>query len=143
MGIHRILLPYDGSTHAARAVDLVRDLCEGKEASCHVRLVYVMQPFTPSPEMINLDIDWHAQAEKEGQAILSEPEAKLKEKGMTVEIITALGDPAQEILLLSKDEPTDLIVMGSRGLGRFTELFLGSVSQKVLHHASVPVLIAR
>ena len=143
MRLRRILLPFDGSTHAARAVDLVLGLCEGKETDCHVRLVYVMQPFTPTPEMASLDIDWHAQAEKEGQAILSEPAARLKEKGIAVDVITALGDPAQEIILQSKDEPTDLIVMGSRGLGRFSELFLGSVSQKVLHHAQVPVLIAR
>ncbi|WP_404405678.1 universal stress protein [Pelagibacterium halotolerans] len=51
------------------------------------------------------------------------------------------GDPAQEILEVVDDVGADLIVLGRRGMNRFAELLLGSVSQKVLHHTRTNVLL--
>jgi nucleotide-binding universal stress UspA family protein len=52
---------------------------------------------------------------------------------------TCVGDCADEILDAAEDEEAELIVMGRRGLGRVREALLGSVSQKVLHHANCTV----
>lgn len=51
------------------------------------------------------------------------------------------GDIADEILDVAEAEKADVIVMGRRGLGRVREVLLGSVSQKVLHHANCKVVI--
>lgn len=63
---------------------------------------------------------------------------KLGAENVTTEF--RLGDPAHQIIDLARRSGVDLIVMGRRGLGGLTGLVLGSVSQKVLHHADVDVL---
>lgn len=51
------------------------------------------------------------------------------------------GDPADEIIDVAADQKADVLVLGRRGLGRVREVLLGSVSQKVLHHANCVVVI--
>jgi nucleotide-binding universal stress UspA family protein len=53
------------------------------------------------------------------------------------------GSPAEAIIEVAKTRNSDVIVMGSRGLGRLAGLLLGSTSQKVVSHAPCPVLIVR
>jgi nucleotide-binding universal stress UspA family protein len=57
------------------------------------------------------------------------------------EILT--GDPAKVIVNYSKKKKPDVIIMGSRGLGGFSKLLLGSVSNKVVDHVSSSVLVIR
>ncbi len=57
------------------------------------------------------------------------------------EILT--GDPAKVIVNYSKKKKPDVIIMGSRGLGGFSKLLLGSVSRKVVDHALSSVLVVR
>jgi nucleotide-binding universal stress UspA family protein len=54
-----------------------------------------------------------------------------------------IGDPAEEIVKTTQDFDTDLVVVGARGLGGVARVLLGSVSEKVLHHARCPVLIVK
>ncbi len=61
--------------------------------------------------------------------------------GIELETIAAEGQPANVLLKIS--EGADLLVVGSRGLGGFRELLLGSVSQQCAQHASCPVVIIR
>ena len=51
------------------------------------------------------------------------------------------GDPAREILRTAREGDHDLIVLGSRGRGRMTTALLGSVSNRVMHDAEVPVIV--
>ncbi|TLX84493.1 MAG: universal stress protein, partial [Thaumarchaeota archaeon] len=53
------------------------------------------------------------------------------------------GNPASAILDYNKKEKFDLVIMGSRGLGKFKELILGSVSSKIMHHSPCAVLLIR
>jgi nucleotide-binding universal stress UspA family protein len=53
------------------------------------------------------------------------------------------GDAADEIVRAAKSHEADLIVVGSRGLGRVAGAILGSVSNAVVHHAAVPVLVVK
>lgn len=59
----------------------------------------------------------------------------------SVSIEVVIGDPAEQILGFASAEKADLIVLGSRGHGRLAGLLLGSVAQKVVAHASCPVLV--
>lgn len=54
-----------------------------------------------------------------------------------------VGEPAEEIVDLARLEHVEMIIMGSRGLSPIREMLLGSVSNKVLHTAPCPVLVAR
>ena len=81
--------------------------------------------------------------EEDGKAILAKGEETVKAKGIPVETRLKQGVPAEELLRATVDEKADLIVLGSRGLSQVRAFFLGSVSDKVSHHAKCPALIVR
>ncbi|QZA32420.1 universal stress protein [Hydrogenibacillus sp. N12] len=139
----KILLPYDGSSHAKKAVELVKKLCAGSESRCRVTVMYVLEPYTPPPEAAALDVDWAGVAERSGQAIVADAVQALREQGIAADPFVAVGHPAEEIVGEAKRGGYELIVIGRRGLGLFGEIVLGSVSHKVLHLAPCPVLIAQ
>jgi nucleotide-binding universal stress UspA family protein len=51
------------------------------------------------------------------------------------------GDPAREIIAAAREHDHDVIVLGSRGRGRMSAALLGSVSNRVMHDADVPVIV--
>jgi nucleotide-binding universal stress UspA family protein len=53
------------------------------------------------------------------------------------------GSPGEVICQVAKDEKAELIVTGTRGMGKIRRTFLGSVSDYIIHHAHVPVLVCR
>lgn len=59
----------------------------------------------------------------------------------TIQTLVIEGDFAESILKTAKELKTDIIVMGSHSRSRFEEILLGSVTQKVLYHTSVPLFI--
>lgn len=78
-----------------------------------------------------------------GEQVLDRAQARAEARGarnVTTELRT--GDYADEILDLATEHDAAMIVVGRRGLGRLREALLGSVSQKVLHHAPCTVVIA-
>ncbi|TLX84107.1 MAG: universal stress protein [Thaumarchaeota archaeon] len=79
---------------------------------------------------------------KEGQDILSKCSEIAKQKGLTVNTILLQGNPASKILDFSKKK-CDTIIMGSRGMGKFKELILGSVSSKIVHHSLCSIMLIK
>ena len=69
--------------------------------------------------------------------------AYLRELGLPSEMKLEAGDPAEEIVAEATTGGYDVVVVGSRGHGALGRLFLGSVSQGVLHHAKRPVLVVK
>jgi len=79
-----------------------------------------------------------------GEEILTQAkEAALGASAQNVTTHLCAGDYADEILEVAETEGVDMIVVGRRGLGRLREILLGSVSQKILHHAPCTVVVAR
>jgi len=75
---------------------------------------------------------------------LDEMEARLrqvKQPGLSLEVVVLDGEPVDDILTWSKNNPCDLIAMSSHGRSGFRRLMLGSVSEKVARHAGCDVLI--
>lgn len=69
-----------------------------------------------------------------GKLICDNAKMRVEAKGCKkVEAYVVDGSPAERILMAEDHEGADMIVMGSRGLGRVADIFLGSVSQKVSH----------
>ena len=79
----------------------------------------------------------------EAESILEKAIQTIGEVPCKVETGIVEGSPAESIIEVANTRKSDLIVMGSRGLGRLAGLVLGSTSQKVVAHAPCPVLIVR
>jgi nucleotide-binding universal stress UspA family protein len=84
-----------------------------------------------------------ADVRAKAEQILAETRTALPGLRGAVETMVVAGDPAQEIVRLARESDVDLVVMGARGLRTLGRLFLGSVSEAVLHHAGRPVIIVR
>ncbi|MBR7890056.1 universal stress protein [Marinomonas sp. A79] len=58
-----------------------------------------------------------------------------------IEIVVRFGEPANKIVETVKDVSADMVVMGDRRVNALSRMFLGSTAQKVIHNATVPILI--
>ncbi|KAM0937162.1 putative universal stress protein A family [Dioscorea sansibarensis] len=75
--------------------------------------------------------------------VLSRAIKVCEERNVTVETLVMDGEPKEMICQAVELKGVDLLVVGSRGLGRIKRAFLGSVSDYVAHHAKCPVLIVK
>ena len=62
---------------------------------------------------------------------------------MKGKVLSVTGHPGEMILKMAEEEGAGLIVMGSRGLNVIRRTFVGSISDYVLHHSNIPVLVCR
>lgn len=138
---NHILLGVDGSEHALRAAKQAAELARTMNSKI-LRIVVAYEPVPPYLGEPNMQTAISARM-KEAETILSKA---LKAVGkIPGEVHTEIleGPPAEAILDVANTRKSDLIVMGSRGLGRLSGALLGSQSQKVVQHAPCPVLIVR
>ncbi len=135
-----ILLAVDGSEHALEAAHLA-----GEMARFHQAALWIVVAYSPLPAYLGEpDFQRVVRARLDHAAeILNEALATAGDipEGVDTEVLE--GPEAEAILNVAKTRKSDLIVMGTRGLGRLTGFFLGSVSQKVVAHAPCPVLLVR
>ena len=135
-----ILVAYDGSLNSRRALDVAVEIAKCAQARVHLVYAYDKIPsFLGEPNLQEL-VDKVLIAARE---MVESAAAQLKAEYIRVTTNVLEGPPAEAILDVAEAEKFDLIVMGSRGLGRLQGLLLGSVSDRVLHHAKIPVLIVR
>ena len=137
-----ILVPIDGSDNSYRALDAALLLSE--KLGSNITVIHVMEevPITHigSEKILNELLEAY---KKENQDILLKSTEIANQKGLTIKTFLLQGNPASAILDYNKKEKFDLIIMGSRGLGKFKELILGSVSSKIVHHSTCAVLLIR
>lgn len=143
-----ILVPVDGSDYASRAIDYASELASKYDAKV-ILMHAIHYRFGRLPdELHQYAVSEHLEGPGEVAAIvgklLDSAEVRAKNAGAgEVTSDSRAGDPATVILDAAKSFDADLIVMGCRGLGEMKSLMLGSVSDKILHHAEVPVTIIR
>lgn len=139
----RFLAAVDGSEHAVRACRTAVGLLQqrGQEVLILVVLSFELDPYTllgedlaDTPERLEIVRGAVEQA-------TAEPRQIFEEAGYTVSVRHRFGNPADEILDEIGQWGTDLVIMGRRGLSRASRWLLGSVSDRVVRHAHVPVLI--
>ncbi len=93
------------------------------------------------PEAIPVTLS--EEMERAASEVLEDTRRKLLWTGKEITVRLGRGVPASVICDVAEKGKFDLVVMGSRGHGHIAGILLGSVSDKVLHTASVPVLIVR
>jgi nucleotide-binding universal stress UspA family protein len=140
-----ILICADGSEPGIHAVKVAGELAASYGS--RVTIAHVA-PFVPAagPGIYAAAVDTEAildAAEDAHRAVRKSAGAVLENLHVPYEFRGRMGHVVGQILEIAEEEKAELIVMGSRGLGGFRSLLLGSVSDGVLHHAHCPVLITR
>jgi nucleotide-binding universal stress UspA family protein len=137
----KILLAVDGSEHALHAARQAAQLARTM-GSKEVRIVVAYDPIPMYLGEPNLQFAINARMD-EAKAILQNAVKEVGELPCAVHTELIEGDPAAAIIDVANTRQSDVIVIGSRGLGTLAGLLLGSTSQKVVAHAPCPVLIVR
>ena len=135
----RILLPTDGSDASNRAVEEAIGLAEATGAELHV--LFVVEDIPYAPEMMDDEVE--AQIRRIGEDALEEIRSRADEAG--VEVVTDLeeGAPHTAILSYTDEADIDAIVMGTHGRSGLDRYLLGSVTERIVRTAEVPVLTVR
>ena len=141
----RILVGLDGSDYSLKALNFAVDLAKKYQSQLVLIHVVMRQIYAINPPEAGILAGTAIvrELEAEGKAILSRGEETVRAQGLPVEIRLRQGVPAEELLRAAAEEKADLMVLGSRGLSQVKAFLLGSVSDKVSHHAKCPVLIVR
>ena len=143
----KILVPTDGSTVAQNAVDHAVDLAHRYDAELHALYVVDISAVDISlgTEQVQRIKDGHFDEMPELQARASEATGSVAQKGderdlSVVESVVA-GRPHAEIARYAEANDIDMIVMGSAGRGGVRRALLGSVAERTVRTATVPVLV--
>ena len=133
----KILVAYDGSEAAQRALGRAAELAPADNTIAIISVVPVMQGGGRGG-----GIDPTSGA-SEHRAMLDEAQAKLREQGIEASTVEGVGHPAETICEAAERGGFDLIVMGSRGLNAVERFLIGSISDRVVRHAHCDVLVVR
>ncbi len=138
----KIIAPVDGSNEAKKAAK--KAIFLAKKMKVDVMALYVVDKTFlarfPAPDDL-MSFNWDKFLQKEAFDVLDEIEEMGNKEGVKVIKEFKEGIPDDEIIKLA--EKKDLIVMGGKGKTALDRIFLGSVSEKVLHHAASSVLIIK
>lgn len=137
---NKILVPVDGSQDSYCALKEGELLAQAFDSKLIILTVLTDTNVIEHYPGNFLSTDFKKAQEQRGQRILDKALETIDYKG-DVETCVRVGRASEEILKCSEDKQADLIVIGSRGLGGFSRTLLGSVSDKVLNAAKVPVLV--
>jgi nucleotide-binding universal stress UspA family protein len=141
-----IVVGTDGSDTAGKAVDEAIDLAKALGASISLVSAYEPVPkarLREEARQTPADIQWMVNPREEVDATLSDAADVVREAGLEVEVCAREGDPADAILDVAEERSADLIVIGNKGMTGARRFLLGSVPNKVSHHAPCSVLIVR
>ena len=141
-----IVVGTDGSETAGEAVRQATELAKSLKASLHLVSAYEPVPegrLREERQQIPEDLQWMVNPREDVDATLEEAGKTLKEAGVTVQIHAREGDPADAILDVAEEQGADLIVVGNKGMTGAKRFLLGSVPNKVSHHAPCSVMIIR
>jgi nucleotide-binding universal stress UspA family protein len=141
-----IVVGTDGSETAGQAVTKAIELAKSLGAA--IELVSAYEPVSrqrlrdearQAPE----DLQWMVNPREDVEATLSEAFERIDAAGVKVTTYAREGDPADAILDVAEERNADLIVVGNKGMTGAKRFLLGSVPNKVSHHAPCSVLIIR
>ncbi len=135
----------DGSDHARHALDEVLKLFVTD--SMHIHLLSVCEPIHVNEVVFKDTLSGMRELEDEhmaaGRSIVEKAAAKLKEANISHDTHVEIGHPAQAIVDFAKKYHCEMIVIGTRGLGAIRSIAVGSVANKVVHLAEIPVLLVK
>ncbi|WNF38677.1 universal stress protein [Bacillaceae bacterium IKA-2] len=138
----RIVVAYDASELSKKALEMAKQLAE-QDKRIEIHILSVIKDKNAGDEFGVPYEKVREQQQKKVQELLAEVKESLSDMENPTEIVLLKGHPAEMILDYAKNRNADLIIIGSRGLSTFKEIFLGSVSHNIVQHSHCPVLVAK
>jgi nucleotide-binding universal stress UspA family protein len=142
----RIVVGTDGSETAKEAVRHAIDLAKQVGASLDVVSAYEPVPqsrLREERQQVPQDLEHTVTPREDVDATLAEAAKEIEESGVEAKTYARQGDPADAIIDIAEEEKADLIIVGNKGMTGAKRFLLGSVPNKVSHHAPCSVLIVR
>lgn len=140
----KILLPVDRPDYDQKTLDILKDMAlkYGSEV-----IIFNSQDLSPNIYWVNDPVMMNRTPinnEDFAKDIVSKVADFFKDTGIKITELTSIGDPASEILHLTESDDTiDVIIMSTHGMTPTKRFLLGSVTNKVVHHVKIPILIIR
>jgi nucleotide-binding universal stress UspA family protein len=137
--IKKILVPIDGSKNSIRGLDNAISIAR----NCHATItgLYVLPTYPRN--IADAIIPFFLHPEKEARKFLADAKKRAAQKGILFKSKIIWGSPTCEIQEMVNSKKFDLIVIGARGMGSLKELFLGSVSNVIVHKSKIPVMVVK
>jgi nucleotide-binding universal stress UspA family protein len=141
-----IVVGTDGSDTATQAVRQAIELA--RSVGARIELVSAYEPVSDArlreaSIVVPEDLQWMINPREDVEATLEAAAGEIRAAGVEVEVFARQGDPADAILDVAEERGSDLIVVGNKGMTGAKRFLLGSVPNKVSHHAPCSVLIIR
>ncbi|MBU2700618.1 nucleotide-binding universal stress UspA family protein [Sporomusaceae bacterium BoRhaA] len=140
MADKKIIVAYDGSSDSKKALSMATDL--SKDIAADVVVVSVYDVPIALADGVSYS-EWAADCEKACEARVAEGKKLCEDKGIVVYTEVLQGNPADEIIKYAENEQAYLIISGTRGLGGFARLLVGSVAHKIVTYSKIPVLVVK
>ena len=144
----KMLVAYDGSDASKKAIEMVIK-CSNKEDEITLLTVVPAELAESSfTKMLLPTIDLSEMVKsgsfkQKAMESLSKIVKEIEYNVSKVEVIVEAGDPADEILITAKKQEANILILGYKGYGKEGRFLLGSVTDKVVRHASISVLVVR
>lgn len=144
----KMLVAYDGSDASKKAVDMCLKCSDDDDEIVLLTVIPAELSESSFTKMLLPTIDLSSvvksgsfkdKAMESLSKIVKEIESSVKK----VDTVVESGDPADEILMTAKKNQADIIIVGYKGYGKEGRFLLGSVTDKVVRHASISVLVVR
>jgi nucleotide-binding universal stress UspA family protein len=141
-----IVVGTDGSDTASEAVRQATELASATGGS--IDLVSAYEPVSnqrlrEEKREVPEDMQWVINPREDVDATLDEAAESIRGAGVEVETFARQGDPADAILDVAEERGADLIIVGNKGMTGAKRFLLGSVPNKISHHAPCSVMIIR
>lgn len=140
----QFLVPLDGSVYSDHALDYVIARAKHAAGETHVHVVNVQTPLAGvNVKMFVSSDSLQSYYREEGHKIVDPAVSKLAAQGITATAHIGVGDAGKTVVDFATQVGANEIVMGSHGRGALAGAFMGSVAQKIVHLANIPVVLVK
>jgi len=144
----KLLIAYDGSEASEKAIDMTLKCCSDEDEITILTVIPASLVESTFTNMLLPTIDLSAVVQsgsfkEKAMENISKVAKEIEGKVNKVDVVVESGDPADEILMTAKKLDSDIIIIGYKGYGKEGRFLLGSVTDKVVRHASRSVLVVR
>ncbi len=138
----RILVGVDGSDASHHAAGLAAEIA--LRFGARLTLAYAVPRLLLPPDAYGLTLaEVEAEHESFAQRLVADAMAKVAEAGVETDTVVLHGSPAESLAEAARAPDVDRVVVGSRGRGAVARVLLGSVTDRLVHICSKPVLVTR